>query len=71
MKTQKVKIPKPLKDLSNIDTSISDMMIHYDDEKNRKLNLVKIKDKKTLKSFSKKNNLIIFIIFKYNYIYYI
>ena len=54
MKTQKVKIPKPLKDLSNIDTSISDMMIHYDDEKNRKLNLVKIKDKKTLKSFSKK-----------------
>jgi hypothetical protein len=64
MKTQKENISKPLKDLSNIDTSITEIMIHNDDEKNGKLNLVKIKDKKTLKAFSKKNNLIIFILFK-------
>lgn len=40
-------LPKPLVDLSNVDSSFADKMIHFDDEKNGRLNLVKIKDTKT------------------------
>lgn len=44
---KKYSLPKPLVDLSNVDTSFADNMIPFDDEKNGRLNLVKIKDTKT------------------------
>jgi len=51
---KKYSLPKPLIDFSNVDTSFADKMIHFDDEKNGRLNLVIIKDTNTkLKSKSK------------------
>lgn len=46
MYEKKLKISKPIHDLSNINTRFVDRMKHYDDEKNGKLNLVIIKEKK-------------------------
>jgi len=37
-------LPKPLIDFSNVDSSFADKMIHFDYEKNGKLNLVLIKN---------------------------
>lgn len=53
MRTKKVTIPKPIKDLSNINSTFEDRIIYFDYEKNGKLNLVKIK-KKTPLLYSKK-----------------
>lgn len=46
-------LPKPLIDFSNIDTSFADKMIHFDDERNGRLNLVKVKDVEIPKSLLK------------------
>lgn len=50
---KKYYLPKPLVDFSNIETSFADKMIHIDDERNGRLNLVKIKDSKISKSLLK------------------
>ena len=53
MRTKKTTIPKPIKDFSNINSTFEKRIIYLDEEKNGKLNLVKIK-KKTSKVYSKK-----------------
>ena len=42
MYEKKLKISKPIHDLSNINTRFVDRMKHYDDEKNGKLNYYSI-----------------------------
>jgi len=55
MRTQKkYSLPKPLVDFSNIDTSFADKMIHIDDAKNGRLNLVLIEKSKKSSKKSKK-----------------
>jgi len=54
------KIPKPIVDFSNIDTSFADRMKHFDDKINGKLNIVKIEKiqkNSNKKSLSKKNTI--------------
>jgi hypothetical protein len=55
MRTQKkYSLPKPLVDFSNIYTGFADKMIHIDEEKNGRLNLVLIeKSSKSSKSSKK------------------
>lgn len=55
MRTKKnYSLPKPLVDFSNVDTSFSDKMKHFDDEKNGRLNLVLVeKSSKSSKSSKK------------------
>jgi hypothetical protein len=54
MRSKKIySLPKPLVDFSNVDTSFADNMKHFDDEKNGKLNLVKVKDVKIPKPLLK------------------
>lgn len=58
MRTKKTyKLPKPIVDFSNIDTSFADRMIHFDDKINGKLNIVKIEKNSNKKSLSKKNTI--------------